>query len=63
MEITTDNEEENEKTGHYYLEVVIGYLNNIAMLFKIPSKLIFLSTELLISNVFQRNYSKYLRKI
>jgi hypothetical protein len=45
MEITTDNEEENQKTGHYYLEVVMSYLNNIAMLFKIPSKLIFLSTN------------------
>jgi hypothetical protein len=25
MEITTDNEEENLKTGHYYLEIVMGY--------------------------------------
>jgi hypothetical protein len=25
MEITTDNEGENQKTGHYYLEVVMGY--------------------------------------
>jgi hypothetical protein len=25
MEITTGNEEENQKSGHYYLEVEMGY--------------------------------------